>query len=44
MLAVAELVAALAAAEKLICCGEPGVKDRVAGKAVTPAGSPVTEA
>jgi hypothetical protein len=44
MLAVAELAAALAAAEKLICCGAPVVKEkRVAGEAVTPAGSPVTE-
>jgi len=38
-----ELATALAAAEKLICCGAPVVKERVAGEAVTPAGSPVTE-
>jgi hypothetical protein len=35
-------VAALAAAEKLICCGVPGVRLRVAGEAVTPEGIPLT--
>lgn len=34
-------VVAFAAAEKLICCGVPGVRLSVAGDAVTPVGSPL---
>jgi hypothetical protein len=38
----AEVVAlALAAAEKLTCCGDPGVSVKVEGVAVTPAGTPL---